>query len=355
MTDLADVAVEFSTGSAAGQEQCSLSSAWCHGPVTTPDAPRTSGMLDVGGGHSVYWEEWGTADGVPALYLHGGPGGTLGAGAYRDRFDMTRTRLVGLDQRGCGRSTPHASDPGTDLSDNTTPALIRDIEHLREHLGIDAWVINGASWGSTLALAYAQAHPHRVRGMVLYAVTTSSREEIDWITEGVGSIFPEAWDRFASHVERSDPRYVRGRDRLIDACARLMEHHDPVVRNATSREWALWEDTHIAIGAGGFARDPRWEDERFRHAFTRLTAHYWSNDGFCDPQILDRMNRLHGIPAVLIHGRRDISSPAITAWRLHRAWPGSELVIDDGDGHGGASMGQRWRSANDRMVTALRR
>lgn len=320
----------------------------------TTDSPREAGLLDVGGGHSLHWEEWGSADGIPALYVHGGPGGTLGSSRYRDRFDHERTRVVGFEQRGCGRSTPHASDPETSLADNTTDALVEDIERLREHLGIEAWIVNGASWGSTLALAYAQAHPRRVLGVVLYAVTTTSREEVDWITEGVGSIFPEAWDRFASHVEQADTDYRRRHDRLVVACARLMKSPDPAVRDALSREWALWEDTHIAIGAGGFARDPRWEDERFRVAFCRLTTHYWAHGGFCDPPLLDRMERLQGIPAVLIHGRRDVSSPAVTAWRMHRAWPGSELIIDDGDGHGGASMHEHWRAANDRLVASLR-
>lgn len=311
-------------------------------------------MLGVSDGNEIYWEEWGVAGGVPALYLHGGPGGGLRTSKYRARFDLARTRVVGFDQRGCGRSTPHAADPATSLRDQTTEHLIADIEVLREHLGIDRWIVNGVSWGSTLALAYAQQHPDRVLGIVLYAVTTTSREEVDWVTEGVRVVFPEAWDRLAEHAEQADIGYHRDSGRLIEAYARLMESADPIVRDAASQEWALWEDTHISIGTGGFRRDPRWDDERFRLGFLRLTAHYWSHDGFCSPPILDRMDRLRGIPGYLIHGRRDISGPAITAWRLHRAWPGSQLIIDEGDGHGGPTMSEQWRRANDALVAARR-
>ncbi|MFT4218190.1 MAG: alpha/beta fold hydrolase [Micropruina sp.] len=166
------------------------------------DRPVAHGMLEVTGGQQIYWEEWGSSAGVPALYLDGGPGGAPGTGGYRHRFDLRRTRVIGFDQRGCGRSRPHASDPATSLDGNTTPHLIADIEALRTARGVDRWIVNGASWGSTLALAYAQAHPERVIGIVLFAVTTTSREEVDWITEGVGAIFPEAWDRFAGYAER---------------------------------------------------------------------------------------------------------------------------------------------------------
>ena len=311
-------------------------------------------MLDVGEGNEVYWEEWGYPDGVPAVYLHGGPGGGLGASRYCERFDLARMRVVGFEQRGCGRSTPHVSDPSVPLATQTTAHLVRDVECLREHLGIEAWVVNGVSWGSTLALAYAQAHPDRVLGVVLFAVTTTSRREVDWITEGVGSIFPEAWDRFAGHAEGSGIGYRRGQGRLVEAYSRLMESADPVVREAASQEWALWEDTHVYIGAGGFHRDPRWQDRGFRHAFLRLTAHYWSHDGFCDPPILERMSRLKDVPGVLIHGRKDISSPLQTAWELHRRWPGSALKVDEGDGHGGPAMVKGWRDANDRFVASAR-
>jgi proline iminopeptidase len=224
------------------------------------------------------------------------------------------------------------------------------MEALRQHLGIDRWILNGASWGSTLALAYAIEHPDRAIGLVLFAVTTTSRAEVEWITEGVAAIYPEAWDRLASHAEREDAEFARGTSRLIDSYRRLMESPNRGVRDAASREWALWEDTHISIGAGGFQRDQRWDDEDFRHAFVRLTTHYWSHDGFCEPPILERLDRLSGIPGTLIHGRRDISSPAITPWRVHAAWPSSTLIIDEDDGHGGPSMIDLWRRANDDLI-----
>lgn len=318
--------------------------------MSTNERPGTHGLLDVGDGQRIHWEEWGSPACVPALYLHGGPGGGLGSSEYRHRFDLERTRLIALEQRGCGRSLPHASEASTPLATNTTRHLVDDIERLREHLQLEAWMVSGISWGSTLALAYAQAHPERVLGVVLVAVTTTSRREVDWATEGVGVVFPEAWDRLAGHAERSGIGYARGRDRLVVAYAELMESSDPDVRDAASREWALWEDTHVSVGAGGYRRDPRWDDERFRLAFTRLTVHYWRHDGFCAPPILERMPRLAGIPGVLIHGRRDISAPAITPWQLHRAWPGSRLLVDEGDGHGGSSMRRLWRAANDELI-----
>jgi proline iminopeptidase len=312
-------------------------------------------MLDVDGGAAIYWEQWGARDGVPAVYLHGGPGGGLRTSQYRTRFDLARTRVVGLDQRGCGRSVPHVSDPLVSLCDNTTTQLIADLERLREHLGIQSWIVNGASWGSTLALAYALAHPHRVLGLVLYAVTTTSRSEVDWVTEGMQVVFPEAWDRLASHAEAAGLGYRRGDGRLVEAYAQLMNSADLAAREAASQEWALWEDTHISIGVGGFSRDTRWEDRRFRHAFVRLTTHYWSHDGFCDPPILEQATLLEGIPGVLIHGRLDISSPAAIAWELHRRWLGSSLHIDEGDGHGGTSMARTWRTANDQLATLVQR
>ena len=317
-------------------------------PRTT--TPNFHGLLSTIDGQHIYWEEWGNPAGTPALYLHGGPGGTLGNSGYRHRFDLTRTRVVALEQRGCGRSLPHASTLTTPLSTNTTAHLISDIEQLRQARGIDRWIINGVSWGSTLALAYAQAHPERVIGVVLFAVTTTRRAEVDWITEGIGAIFPEAWDRFASHAEYADPTYVRGESRLVEAYSRLLNSPDPSVRNAASHEWALWEDTHISIGTGTLTRNPRWDDDEYRLAFTRLTTHYWSHDGFLNPPILDRMDRLQSIPATLILGRHDVSGPAITAWELHRRWPGSILHIDEGEGHGGPSMVTLWDEANARLL-----
>jgi proline iminopeptidase len=318
-----------------------------------PKTPiRDSGLLDVGAGQRVYWEESGRPDGIPAFYLHGGPGGTLGPGGYVTKFDPERFRIIGIDQRGCGRSAPIAIEPEHDLEANTTAALIKDCELMRERLGVDRWVINGVSWGSTLALAYAQAHPDRILGVVLMAVTSTRRWEVDWITERVGAIFPEAWDRFAGHAEQAGIGYRRHESRIVEAYARLIRDPDPAVRDAAALAWAEWEDHHVSL-VEGLHRNPRWDDQLFRQVFVTLTTHYWSHDGFCDPPLLDRMDRLAGIPGFLIHGRADVSGPLITAWELHRRWPGSELIIDEGEGHGGARMVDAWADANSRLADRL--
>ncbi len=318
--------------------------------MSVSELPIGSGLVDVGGGQLVYWEEWGNPEGVPALYVHGGPGGALGTSSYRHRFDLTRTRVVGFEQRGCGRSTPHAGDPETSLRDNNTAHLIGDMEAVRDHRGIDRWILTGVSWGSTLALAYAVEHPERVLGIRCSSpVTTTSRAEVDWITARRRRDVPKPGT--ASPPTPSRPASAMPAD--ADASSRPTRScwSRPTGPCATPhRGNGLWEDTHVSIGIGGFAVTPRWHDEAFRVAFFRLTARYWSHDGFCQPPILDRLDRLAGIPATLIHGRRDISSPAITPWRLHRDWPASELLIDEGDGHGGPSMIEHWRAANDALV-----
>ncbi len=314
---------------------------------------RASGLLPVGGGHDVYWEESGNLDGIPALYLHGGPGATLGSGGYRGKFDPERFRIVGLDQRGCGRSTPHVTAAGYDLAENTTAHLISDIEQVRRHLQIDAWLINGVSWGSTLALAYAQAHRQHVLGIVLMAVTTTDRFYVDWITETVGAIYPEAWDRLAAHAEHAGIGYHRGRGRLIDAYAQLMTHPEAATRDAASRAWVEWEDHHISIGARGLHRNAAWDDDEYRQVFAILVTHYWANDAFLRPPILDQTERLSGIPGTLIHGRLDVSGPALAAWRLHQAWPGSELIVEENEGHGGEAMVNAWALANSRHADTL--
>lgn len=305
-----------------------------------------SGLLDVGAGHRIYWEESGNPDGVPLLYLHGGPGGSLGAGGYRDTFDPARFRVIGLEQRGCGRSTPPASDPLHDLASNTTDALIADLELLRVDRGIERWLVNGASWGCTLALAYARAHPDRAHGVVGMAVTTTGRAEVDWITEGVGAIFPEAWDRFASYAEDAGIGFRRGQGRLVTAYARLLADPDRTVCDAASVQWALWEDTHISLLNGAVKRSPRWDDGDVRIGFARLVTHYWAHDGFLDPALLSNVGALVDLPVVLIHGRVDVSGPAVTAYELHQRLPRSRLIIDEAEGHGGSRMVAAWGAAN---------
>ncbi|WP_431778506.1 prolyl aminopeptidase [Microbacterium aurantiacum] len=305
-----------------------------------PLEPFATGRLRRPGGVELYWETSGNPQGKPAIYLHGGPGGGLGQGGYRRRFDPAAHLIVGLDQRGCGQSTPWAIDDLDHLDDNTTQALLDDIEALREHLGIDAWLLHGVSWGSTLALAYALAHPTRVTEIVLTAVTTGGRSEIDWITEGVGAIFPEAWDEFAREI----PDGVR----VVEHYARLMRSPDAATRAAAAERWDRWESTHISL-------DPAWqpgpmnEDPRARENFATLVTHYWANDCFLRgaDAVLERAGELAGIPGVLIHGRHDVSGPAITPWRLHRAWPGSRLEIVESEGHGGEIEMELTREAID--------
>ncbi|NLF04019.1 MAG: prolyl aminopeptidase [Actinomycetales bacterium] len=295
-----------------------------HAPIEVSD----SGLLRRPGDVELYWETSGNPEGQPALYLHGGPGGGLGRGGYRRMFDPELYRVVGLDQRGCGRSTPWAIDDLDHLDDNTTAALIADLEALREHLGIERWLVHGVSWGSTLGLAYALAHSDRVTALVLVAVTTGGREEIDWITEGVGRVFPEAWAAFAAETPEGT--------RVIEHYARLVRDPDPEVRSAAADAWDTWESTHVSL-------DPAWapgsmyEDARERANFATLVTHYWANDCFLRGQdaILARAHELADIPGGLVHGRRDVSGPAITPWRLHRTWPGSELHVVEAEGHGG--------------------
>ncbi|NQD40721.1 alpha/beta fold hydrolase [Glutamicibacter halophytocola] len=314
------------------------------------NSPGEHGFLPVSDGHRLFWEESGLPQGVPALHLHGGPGGTLGNSGYRHRWDLARTRLIGFEQRGCGRSTPSAADLNIPADQFTTQKLIEDIEALRIDRGIDKWILNGVSWGSTLALAYAQARPSRVIGLVLFAVTTTSREEVQWITETVGAIFPEAWDRLSKFARTHIPGYESGEMSLVEAYAQMLSSPVSDLRDAASIEWALWEDTHISLGSERVLRDPRWKEKQFRHAMTRLTTHFWSHSGFCQPPILDQVELINHLPAIFIHGRNDVSSPAATAWKLHRSWPGSELQICEGDAHGRTSMVERWTAANLKML-----
>lgn len=291
--------------------------------------PYDSGLLDVGDGHLVYWECCGNPEGRPALYLHGGPGSGCSPGQRRF-FDPGVHRAVLFDQRGCGRSRPLAGEPDADLGTNTTAHLISDIEALRKLHGIERWTVLGLSWGSTLGLAYAQAHPARVASLVLGLVTTTSRREVEWVTEGVGRIFPQEWHRFATAV----PEALRHLP-LVDAYAELLFDPDPAVRGHAAREWCAWEDAHVSL-APGHAPNPRYEDPEFRLRFARLVTHYWRHAAFLeDEQLLRDAAILNGIPGFLIHGRYDVSSPLETPWRLSREWTTSRLQILDDAGHGG--------------------
>lgn len=292
--------------------------------------PHDSGRIDAGDGHRVYWESSGNPDGLPIVFLHGGPGSGSSPGQRR-LFDPHHYRAVLIDQRGCGRSLPLAEEPSAELSTNTTHHLIADIEAVREHLGVDRWRVVGLSWGTTLAMAYAETHPERVAGMVLGLVTTTSRREVEWITEGVGRLFPEEWERFAGAV----PERLRGL-RLVDAYAEMLQGPDARLREHAAREWCAWEDAHVSLGPS-HRPSPRFADPTFRRRFALLVTHYWRHAAFMEPdQLIRDASILDGIPGILIHGRYDVSSPLEVPWRISQEWASSRLDVLDDAGHGDA-------------------
>jgi proline iminopeptidase len=301
----------------------------------TPD-PYDHGLLDVGDGNLVYWETRGNPNGKPGLVVHGGPGSGCEGSTGRS-FDPDRYRIVLFDQRGCGRSVPHASDPATDMSVNTTEHLLADMELLREHLGIERWLLHGGSWGSTLILAYAERHPERVSEIVIPNVTTCRRSEIDWLYRGVGRFFPEEWERFRIGV----PERERDGD-LLAAYAQLMESPDDGVRAKAAADWLTWEDAVISKEPQGKPNAYSDRPPAAQLAFVRICAHYYSNGAWLEERALLRdAGRLAGIPGVLIHGRLDMGSPLQTAWELARAWPDARLVVIEDSGHTGSDTMRR--------------
>ncbi|MDF2712262.1 MAG: pip [Nonomuraea muscovyensis] len=296
-----------------------------------PIEPYDHGHLDTGDGHLVYWEVCGNPEGKPALVVHGGPGSGCGPGSRR-RFDPERYRIILFDQRNCGRSLPHASDPAADLSTNTTHHLIADMERLREHLGVDTWLLYGGSWGSTLMLAYAETHPERVSEMVITGVTMTRRSEIDWLYRGVGRFFPEQWQRFREGVPEAD----RDGD-LLAAYARLVSDPDPAVREKATHDWLAWEDAVISLEVNGTPNAYSDRPDASRLAFVRICSHYFSNAAWLEEGVLLRdAHRLAGIPGVLIHGRFDLGGPLENAWQLAQAWPDARLVVVPDSGHTGS-------------------
>jgi len=288
--------------------------------------PLQSGTLPEDDGHHVYWETFGNASRPAVLLLHGGPGDGVGARMPR-LFDADRWHIIAMDQRGAGRSRPHAGEDVAALHANTTAHLVRDIERLRTRLAIDRWHIHGSSWGTTLALAYALAHPAAVSGLILAAITTSTRQEIGFLYGGAGMFLPEAFDRFQAGAPEGTPGVGMAAaygDRLIS--------DDPKVQAAAAQAWCRWEEAVIAV-------DPRaepntgYEDPRFRLGFARLVTHYFRNLAWLETPILDQMERIAHLPAVLINSRLDLSMPLATAWNLHRAMPHSDLSVISGSLH----------------------
>ncbi|MEB3369228.1 prolyl aminopeptidase [Saccharopolyspora mangrovi] len=282
--------------------------------------PHESGMLAVGDGHLVHWEVCGNPAGKPALVLHGGPGAGCTPGMRR-YFDPQAYRIVLFDQRMCGRSTPHAAEPGADLSANTTEHLIVDVERLREHLGVDRWLVQGGSWGCVLALAYAQRYPERVSEMVLCGLATGRRAETDLLTRGLGALFPEPWARFRAGVPERD----RDGD-LADAYHRLLMHPAPAVHSKAARDWCAWEDALVPDSPP----NPAFADPRFALGFARIVTHFWRHGSWlADDEIIGSAGALAGIPATLCQGALDLGNLLGTPWQLAAAWPGNELRLVD--------------------------
>ena len=284
--------------------------------------PYDSGMLDVGDGHHVYWELCGTPGAKPAVLLHGGPGAGLSP-EHRRLFDPARYQVMLFDQRGCGRSTPNAA-----LEANTTWHLVDDIERLRVIAGVDRWSVFGGSWGSTLALAYAETHPDRVTDMVLRGIFTVRREEIAWYyQEGASWLYPDLWESFLAPIpveERSD---------LVAAYRRRLVADDAAVRLEAARAWSLWEGQTITLLPNPALREVFAQDE-YALAFARIENHYFVHDAFLEPgQLLRDASRLRHIPGVIVQGRYDLATPMRTAWDLHRAWPEADFQVVADAGH----------------------
>lgn len=308
--------------------------------------PYGTGRLGVGDGQSIFWETCGRHRGKPAVVLHGGPGSGCGP-ILRELFDPDVYRLVLFDQRGAGRSTPPASDPSTSLAHNTTWHLVDDLERLREHLGIDRWLVCGLSWGTTLGLAYAERHPDRVSELLLAAVTMTRRSDVAWLTRGVGRFFPAEWERFVAGV----PAERRDGD-LAAAYSRLLEDSDGAVRERAARNWCAWEEAVVSLESAGVP-NPRYADPRFRLGFARTVTHYFSHGAWLEErQLLRDADHLADIPGVLIHGRLDLASPIQNAWELARAWPRSELVILDRSGHSSTDIAERIAAATNHFGDA---
>jgi proline iminopeptidase len=308
--------------------------------------PYASGMLAVGEGNLIYWEACGNPDGTPAVVLHGGPGSGCST-SMRRYFDPASYRIVLFDQRNCGRSTPCASDPKVSLAAKTTPHLLADIELLREHLGIERWLVFGWSWGCALALAYAEQHTDRVSQVVVTGASTGRQCEVDLLTGGLGQLFPADWAKFR---DGAGEQACDGG--LAAAYSRLLNDPDPAVRAKAARDWCDWEEAAVPTNP---RPSQRYADPVFRYGFARMVTRYWSNGCFLpsDSVLLDEAGRLGTVPGVIIQGNLDLVNLVGTPWQLAAAWPGSELVLIDDAGHGGtADLISAIVTATDRFARA---
>ncbi len=287
--------------------------------------------LPVSDRHEIYVEQAGNPQGKPVIFLHGGPGGGIDP-IYRQYFDPAQWRIVLFDQRGCGRSTPHA-----DLTDNTTWHLVSDIEQIRQHLGIEQWVVFGGSWGSTLSLAYSQTHPNACKGLILRGIFLLRQKELRWFyQEGASYLFPDAWEHYLAPIPQSE------RDDLISAYYKRLTSTDQAIRIAAAQAWSVWEastsklivDTNLQQKLG---------ETYFAEAFARIECHYFVNKGFLESedQLLRNCDRIHHLPIVIVQGRYDVVCPMVSAWELQAALPKAELVVVADAGHSMTEPGIR--------------
>ena len=287
-----------------------------------PVEPYETGFLDVGDGHTIYWERVGTKGAKPAVFLHGGPGGGIMPGQRR-LFDPERYDVLLFDQRGCGKSTPHAG-----LDANTTWHLVDDIERLREMVGVEKWLVLGGSWGSTLALAYSQTHPDRVSELVVRGVYTLTKAELDWYYQyGVSEMFRDKRERFLEPIPEAE------RGDLMTAYRKRLTGTDRAAQIEAAKAWSLWEGETITLLPTPEVSDQFGEDD-FALAFARIENHFFTHGAWLDEgQLLRDAHKLGGIPGVIVHGRYDMPCPARYAWQLSRAWPDAEFFLIEGAGH----------------------
>jgi proline iminopeptidase len=294
-----------------------------------PIEPFETGRLKVSDLHEIYYEVSGNRDGRPAIVCHGGPGGGS-TPSMRRYFDPAKYRIVVFDQRGCGRSTPHA-----ELRENTTWQLVDDMEKLRRRLGVERWHVFGGSWGSTLALAYAQTHPQRVSALILRGIFTLRRDELLWFyQEGANWVWPDAWENFVRPIPKQE------RDDLMAAYYRRLTGDDPVARLQCAKAWSVWEGGTVSLFPSK-ERIASFSEDDFALAFARIECHYFVNGGFFDSegQLIRNADRIRHIPSAIVQGRYDIVTPLKTAWELHQAWPEAELRIVQDAGHAASEPG----------------
>ncbi len=305
-----------------------------------PIEPLRSGHLAVGQGHELYWEECGNPKGKPVVFLHGGPGAGCDPRARRF-FDPARYRIVLFDQRGCGRSRPHAS-----LENNTTWDLVADIERLRASFGVERWQVFGGSWGSTLALAYAETHPDRVSELVLRGIFMLRKAELDWFyQEGASNLYPDRWEDYVAPIPPAE------RGDLMRAFHRRLTGADPATAQAAARAWSIWEGaTSYLLTDEDNVR--HWGEDAFALAVARIECHYFVNRGFLEreSQLHDGVARIRHLPAVIVQGRHDVVCPMFTAWDLHRAWPEADFRVVGDAGHSAFEPG-----ITDQLVRATDR